>query len=234
MLTGNQIRQFQSSSRPPDPAPHLWPWLRISDFDDARVNPNSYNLRLGDRLLVYPENVNHFVCSYPHGVLGMMSPHWRGEHRRFLEECVDVAVTHDHPENYPFFDTAAKPDPFALSIPKEGRVLWPGILYLGHTVEETECRDLVPVIEGRSSVARCGIQIHSTAGFGDNGFRGQWTLEISCLFPVRVYAGSEICQIAFHQAEGRPGPYYAGRYQAQRGPVASGWWKDVAKTPGAE
>ena len=81
-----------------------------------------------------------------------------------------------------------------LIIPKEGLVLQPGVLYLGRTVEYTRTENCVPMLEGRSSIGRLGIFIHITAGFGDVGFSGYWTLEISCIQPVRIYANVEVCQ----------------------------------------
>ena len=73
--------------------------------------------------------------------------------------------------------------------------------------------NLVPMLEGRSSVGRLGLYIHVTAGFGDVGFAGYWTLEISCIQPVRIYAGTEICQIYYHTLEGDFIPYKSGKYQ---------------------
>ena len=51
------------------------------------------------------------------------------------------------------------------------------------------------MLEGRSSIGRLGLFIHVTAGFGDVGFNGYWTLEMFCVQPIRIYAGVEICQI---------------------------------------
>ncbi|MFP6659193.1 MAG: dCTP deaminase, partial [Pirellulales bacterium] len=63
-----------------------------------------------------------------------------------------------------------------LDIPREGLVLTPNQIYLARTVERTETHNLVPMIEGRSSVGRLGLFVHVTAGFGDVGFNGFWTL----------------------------------------------------------
>ena len=86
-----------------------------------------------------------------------------------------------------------------IEIPKEGIILSPNQLYLGRTVERTHTRNLVPQIEGRSSVGRLGLFVHVTAGFGDVGFEGFWTLEMFAVQPVRIYAGTEICQIIYHE-----------------------------------
>lgn len=102
-----------------------------------------------------------------------------------------------------------------ISIPKEGIILSPNQLYLARTVECTRTRNLVPQIEGRSSVGRLGLFVHVTAGFGDVGFHGYWTLEMFAVQPVRVYAGTAICQIIYHQLTG-PVQEYCSKYQHNR------------------
>ncbi|MDB5226242.1 MAG: deoxycytidine triphosphate deaminase, partial [Bacteroidota bacterium] len=79
-----------------------------------------------------------------------------------------------------------------ILIPEEGYVLHPGNLYLGVTEEYTETHAHVPFLEGKSSIGRLGIDIHATAGKGDVGFCNHWTLEISVIHPVRVYAGMPV------------------------------------------
>ena len=104
-----------------------------------------------------------------------------------------------------------------ITIPKEGLVLEPNRLYLGRTVEYTETHNLVPMLEGRSSIGRLGLFIHVTAGFGDVGFKGYWTLEIFCVQPIRIYAGVELCQIYYHTLEGAYESYDEGKYQNNTG-----------------
>ncbi len=100
-----------------------------------------------------------------------------------------------------------------MVIPHEGLVLQPHQLYLGRTVERTETHNLVPMIEGRSSIGRLGLFVHVTAGFGDVGFRGYWTLEMFAVQPVRIYAGVAICQIFYHDIEGPFVEYSSDKYQ---------------------
>jgi len=100
-----------------------------------------------------------------------------------------------------------------LAIPPEGIVLRPGQLFLGRTAERTETRGLVPMIEGRSSIGRLGLFVHVTAGFGDVGFCGFWTLEMFAVQPVRVYAGVAICQIFYHDIRGPYSEYCSDKYQ---------------------
>jgi dCTP deaminase len=140
----------------------------IEPFHPSQLNPNSYNLRLHNELLVYEEIV-----------LDMRRPN------RFRR----------------------------LTIPPEGLELNPNQLYLGRTVERTETHNLVPMLEGRSSVGRLGLFVHITAGFGDIGFCGYWTLELFAVQPIRIYPGVEICQIFYHTLEGHPVEYCSGKYQ---------------------
>lgn len=144
----------------------------IEPFDKSRLNPNSYNLRLHDELVVYTN-----------GILDMKK---------------------DNPSQ-------------TIKIPKSGLVLFPGRLYLGRTQERTLTKNLVPMLEGRSSIGRLGMSIHVTAGFGDVGFEGYWTLEIHCIEPVRIYPFVEICQIYYHTIEGAFDPYTSGKYQGNDG-----------------
>lgn len=102
-----------------------------------------------------------------------------------------------------------------MTIPEEGLVLSPNQLYLGRTVERTTTHNLVPQIEGRSSVGRLGLFVHVTAGFGDVGFSGFWTLEMFAVQPVRIYAGVPICQIFYHELTGEV-TEYASKYQHNR------------------
>ncbi len=103
-----------------------------------------------------------------------------------------------------------------LTIPPEGLVLSPQQLYLGRTAEYTETHNLVPMIEGRSSIGRLGLFVHVTAGFGDVGFRGYWTLEMFAVQPVRIYPGVPICQIFYHQILGEITEYRSDKYQDNR------------------
>ena len=113
-----------------------------------------------------------------------------------------------------------------LFIPMDGLVLEPFRLYLGRTLEYTETKNLVPMLEGRSSVGRLGLFVHVTAGFGDVGFKGFWTLEIFCIQPVKIYAGVEVCQIYYHTIEGKHENYRSTKYQNNNGIQPSLLYKD--------
>lgn len=100
-----------------------------------------------------------------------------------------------------------------LTIPEEGLVLQPNQLYLGRTVEYTETHGYVPMLEGRSSIGRLGLFVHVTAGFGDVGFEGYWTLEMIAVQPVRIYPGVQVCQIFYHSIDGAVTEYKSSKYQ---------------------
>ncbi len=113
-----------------------------------------------------------------------------------------------------------------LAIPDEGLLLEPQKLYLGRTIERTATDKYVPMLEGRSSVGRLGLFIHITAGFGDIGFDGFWTLEIFCVQPIKIYANLEICQIFYHTIDGDYDLYRSKKYQSNKGVQPSMLYKD--------
>lgn len=156
----------------------------IEPFHERQLNPNSYNLRLHDELLIY-ENIE----------LDM-----KRENRAQM-----------------------------IRIPEQGFLLEPGRLYLGRTIEFTETKKCVPMLEGRSSIGRLGLFVHVTAGFGDVGFAGFWTLEMFCVQPIRIYPGVEICQIYYHSIEGDFDTYAKGKYQNNKGIQPSLLYKDFER-----
>jgi dCTP deaminase len=161
--------------------------IHIDPFERSQLNPNSYNLRLHDELLVYKNN------------------------------CLDMRKPNENEK---------------ITLPPEGMLIEPGKLFLGRTVEHTRTFGLVPMLEGRSSIGRLGLFIHVTAGFGDVGFSGYWTLEIFCVQPIRIYPGVQICQIFYHTIEGAYENYRSGKYQNNTGVQPSLLYKDFesAKT----
>lgn len=118
-----------------------------------------------------------------------------------------------------------------FEIPEEGFLLLPHSFYLGVTEEYTETHAHVPFLEGKSSTGRLGIDIHATAGKGDVGFCGNWTLEISCKQPVRVYAGMPIGQLIYFPVDGEIEVKYNqkknAKYSGQPNkPIESMMWKN--------
>ena len=111
-------------------------------------------------------------------------------------------------------------------------VLEPNRLYLARTIERTETHNYVPMIEGRSSIGRLGLFVHVTAGFGDVGFNGFWTLEMFAVQPVKIYAGVSICQIFYHEITGDIREYKSGKYQNNQDVQPSMMYKEL--NPNAE
>jgi dCTP deaminase len=112
---------------------------------------------------------------------------------------------------------AASPNRYRrIEIPTEGLTLQPNMLYLGRTVEYTETRGLVPMIQGRSSVSRLGLFLNPGGSFGDHGFCGTWTLELHCVQPVRIYPGMQVAQIYYLELQGQGDEYCSDKYQHSR------------------
>jgi dCTP deaminase len=156
----------------------------IEPYNHSQLNPNSYNLKLHNKLLVYDNNE---------------------------------------------LDMKKENTAHELTIPPEGLLLETNKLYLGRTIEHTRTEKLVPMLEGRSSVGRLGLFIHVTAGFGDVGFSGFWTLEIFCVQPIRIYPDVEICQIYYHDILGDFDQYKSGKYQNNKGIQPSLLYRDFLK-----
>ena len=186
--------------------------VTIDPFDPARLGPNSYDLTLAPELLVYGKN-------YPRHLAHEVSAACRQDPGKMIRYAGAVPL-----------DMAAEEPTVALTIPPTGLVLWPGVLYLGATAERAGADDFVPRIDGRSSAGRLGLSVHITAGLGDVGFKDRWTLEITVVVPLRVYAGARICQVTFETVAGEPRPY-RGQYAGQTGPRPSGLWRDFAAGP---
>ena len=113
--------------------------------------------------------------------------------------------------------------------PETGLLLETNKLYLGRTLEYTKTDKFVPMLEGRSSVGRLGLFIHVTAGFGDVGFAGYWTLEMFCIHPIVIYPNVEICQIYYHTIQGDYTKYDSGKYQNNTGVQPSMLYKDFLR-----
>jgi dCTP deaminase len=155
----------------------------VSDFDQKRLNPNSYNLRLHNELKIYDFDQIKYQ---------QKDPSYQG-----------MAI----------LDMKMKHPTKTIIIPEDGIILYPNILYLGRTVELTKTVGFCPQIEGRSSIGRLGIDIHKTAGWGDDGFENYWTLEIAVTHPVKIYPFVNICQIIYMKTFGDATMKYKGKYQ---------------------
>ena len=140
----------------------------------------------------------------------------------------------------PFIDPkAAQEDLTELVEVEEGGafILHPGEFVLGSTLERVALgNDLVARLEGKSSLGRLGLLIHSTAGFVDSGFSGNLTLELSNVanLPITIYHGMPIGQISFMRMDGPvERPYGTGetgsKYQGQAEPTPSRFYLNFNK-----
>lgn len=195
ILTGPEIEKQVQADR-----------IKITPFDEGRINPASYDLSLGAQVAVYANSVH---CA------------GRGEGVEDGRWFVAGGSLDSKLE--------AQVQTFQMDS-REGWLLKPGILYLMHTAEVISTDHYVPILDGKSSIGRLGIVIHLTAGFGDAGFNGQYTLEVTAVHPVRVYPGMRFCQIRFHRMEGET-KLYEGNYtgEAAMGPVPSRAFRSAFK-----
>ena len=145
-----------------------------------------------------------------------------------------------HNNRYPFIDVKVEQEELTELVEVDGDqpfVLHPGEFVLGSTLERIRLPDdLVARLEGKSSLGRLGLLIHSTAGFIDPGWDGHVTLELSNVanLPITIYYGMKIGQLSFVQlSEPAETPYGSGslgsKYQGQRGPTPSRYWQNFQR-----
>ena len=101
-------------------------------------------------------------------------------------------------------DVRQKTETEDVTIPEEGFVLMPGVLYLASTVEYTETHKHIPILNGKSSLGRLGLSIHVTAGTGDVGFCNHWTMEFFVIEPLRIYPNIPIGQLLYFHPSSKP------------------------------
>lgn len=196
--------------------------IKIDPWDPAQLNPASYDLTLGDGVTVYKRWVSHDEEYDLRPKFGLSRADVTGK----LRDGSDIVV------GTPGLVLNVKEEPGTISFKidkDQGWILKPGIGYLMHTRERIWTEKFVPIVDGKSSIGRLFIQIHATAGYGDPGFDGQYTLEVIVQHPVRVYPGMRIGQIRFHTVEGEVEKTYkvTGNYkdEAAEGAVGSKAWR---------
>lgn len=233
MLTGAEIeRQIRKGK------------IDISPYDPSCLNPNSYNLKLHPQLLIYKRGGDRIELLPKNRVNKLNENNVNKTDYEFIDNINDVKIktlnsniksyTCDEIISQAKFDDTEKLEPLDMkmdneiiefTIPEEGYVLQPGVLYIGRTIERTFSDKFIPMINGRSSGGRLGISIHVCAGFGDIGFNGTWTLEITAVEPVRIYANTEIAQVCYFSPYGKIKKLYRGRYYKQEDATASRFYK---------
>jgi len=179
--------------------------IQIEPYDESNVQPASVDLTLGTGVRVYTSQVM-FDETYS----------WRADALKGenLFARVDRAL-----------DPKSPHDTIFLEATDDGFLIKPGILYLMHTQERLHTDKYVSVLDGKSSIGRLGVVVHLTAGYGDPGFNGQYTLEVTCVHPIILYPKMKIAQMRFHTLQGEVDLSYAtrGHYNGAtaRGAIAS-------------
>lgn len=129
----------------------------------------------------------------------------------------------------PSLDVTKNSPSLEIVIPPEGLILKPNELYIARTFEFTSTYGFVPMLTGTDALSALGMEIHITAGFGDNGFEGTWTLEIVCSNPTRVYPHMLVGQIYYNPLIGDAKKLYRGKYFKQIEPTASKLYEEYEK-----
>lgn len=222
-LTGPEILRCMNTPNPSNPDSK--PNIIIKPFNKKCLGSNSYDLHLGNKLKIYAHTL-------PYGMKPVIEydPNKKYSMRDWFIDNNSYARYIKHPEEFDARNPQFLLDPcnedlhetIDIVIPESGVILSPYIGYLGHTIEYTETYNLFPYIDGKSSVGRNFILNHHTAGRGDDGFCGQWTLEIKVLYPTVVRPDMRIGQIYYEQFVGDRKPYNKNKsshYNGQMGPT---------------
>lgn len=158
--------------------------ITISPFDPTQVNTNSYDLRLAKKIQTY----------------------------KILDAPESFLVSRARSNWHTTIDIQNPPPMLEEEIREDGYLVYPGRLYLCSTVEKTYSPKHIPVISGKASVKRFGIEV--VTGIGAVGFNGHWAFEIKTTHPTVLYPHMRVAQIFFMPVEGEI-KLYDGRYQNQ-------------------
>lgn len=212
ILSGTSIKRALSEGQ-----------IVVDPYREDRVNPYSYDLTLGRKVSVYSRvTYGTFSKIREQGVTGEDLQPWACSNPNIPLEGLAF-----HPSGH--LDAAIQNEVRSHELePGEAFFLRPGIGYLMHTEERVWTDSFVPVLDGKSSLARLFASAHVTAGYGEANFNGQWTLEVVVTHPLIVYAGMRFCQMRFHTIAGDK-DQYDGNYQGKDavGPVPSKSWKQI-------
>lgn len=157
--------------------------IQIEPFSEELLNPNSYNYRLGEELLLIKDEI---------------------------------------------IDPKKESSIERIALTKEGYLLEPGKLYLGFTKESIGSNKYVTQLIGRSSIGRLGLFLQVTAPLGHVGCFHNWTLELKCVQPLRVYPGMRIGQVTFWEVFGeQESNYHNGEYNEYRKAHVSKFYKEM-------
>lgn len=191
--------------------------IHIEDFDKSRLNPNSYNLRIGNKISMIKPNKSKTYIGSPDPVYD--------EHLGYIQHATAVTRVHEWIE----IDLKEKTELITEDIPDDGYVLEPNQLYLIPTMEKIATDYYEPIITGRSSIGRLGVTVHQTGDFGDIGFSGRWTLQVKVTYPTRIYPYFPMAQIYFLTPHGDIRDLYKGKYNNATGVMGSKVYEDFEK-----
>jgi dCTP deaminase len=182
--------------------------IEIEPFDDKKVGPNSYDVTLSNKIKLYKKS------------------------NIVIDEDGNKILKVNHNSNgfnnfKGFLDIKERLDFYEIIIPEEGLVIPNNELILGSTNEYAGSSKFIPMYEGVSSTGRVGLASHVTAGFGDIGFKGKWTLEIFSIYPIKIYPNMRIGQVFFYMPSSvDENSLYNGKYQSQSEVMESHIHKD--------
>lgn len=192
----------------------------IEPFHREKLGTNSYDVHLARTLRVYKREFEH-VMHVPDINAGMI-----GAPKMMMSDEIPL-------------DARVPRETIDIEIPDDGYVLQPGELYLASTIEYTESHVHLPLLNGKSSIGRLGLSIHVTAGTGDVGFCGHWTLELFVIKPLRVYAGMAVGQLLWFDASDTPAVPYNMKRSAKYNnrdplPMASKLHQEITRAQSEE
>lgn len=191
--------------------------IAIDGYEPKHINPASYDLTLGDNVVVYERVTQFWADPHPNEPRSPSSQRFREDDGTCIEPWKGLDA------NRVFLDSKKANPTRSFKIGPDGWVIKPGVGYLMHTRERIKTDKFEPIVDGKSSIGRLFVVVHVTAGYGEPGFDGQYTLEVVALVhPVKLYAGMRIAQIRFQTISGEI-DLYDGHYKGDtaKGAVAS-------------
>ena len=198
ILTGQEIKNQISNNH-----------IRIGNYDEKRVQPNSYDVTLGDKVSYF--NLNDYgIDVNPRAQISNqpLIRYLSNANDAFLKESLDDNTT----MYIEYLDSSKANNMHTEDIPEDGYILYPNTLYIMETTESVWSDKYVIEVSGTSSLARLGITVHKTAGYSNIGHEFKWILEVEVTHPVKVYPGMKIGQCYFHTTEGENNLQYSGKY----------------------
>ncbi len=188
----------------------------IEPYKDSKLNLNgvSYDVSLGDELAIL-KTASTLDALHTFNRVSLLpkalQDGFTDIRHRLTNEIGNFAKQ--------FIDPSKPPELFRYKV-SDCPLMVPNVLYLGHTEEKIGSDHYTPILHGKSSLARFGLSIHETAGFGEPGFKQQWTLEMTCVHTFLLHAGMRIGQVEFETVEGLI-HRYEGNYKKQEGATGS-------------